>query len=224
MSGENPKNDLHRLSALEAELAALVPRVDNLNRDRLMFLAGQASVESKASQATIQTPPPRLPARWAWPTAFAAAATVAASLLVALVNRPAPQVVERIVERIVSVPVALQQPAAEPHQDGVEPDPLTGPAAIVSAAPEWLTWRLTAPLVIGARHELSYPELRSQILSHGIAALEPGTWQSAAVGGAREIQILSRKQLNSLLEEDGVEPASRRPATPTSHIRKGANS
>ena len=41
---KNPKKDRDELSELEAALAALVPRAERLNRDRLMFLAGQASV------------------------------------------------------------------------------------------------------------------------------------------------------------------------------------
>ena len=33
------------LKAIEAELAALIPRTDELDRERLIFLAGQASAE-----------------------------------------------------------------------------------------------------------------------------------------------------------------------------------
>jgi hypothetical protein len=83
---ENRPEDL---KALEAALAALVPRGDRLQRDRLMFLAGRAAA-SRPGAAVSR--------RWAWPAAFSAMTAVAASLLVMLVTRPGPQIVERIVE------------------------------------------------------------------------------------------------------------------------------
>jgi len=83
---ENRPEDL---KALEAALAALVPRSDRLDRDRLMFLAGQAAASQPAAA---------LSRRWVWPSAFSAMTAVAASLLAMLVVRPGPQIVERIVE------------------------------------------------------------------------------------------------------------------------------
>jgi hypothetical protein len=62
----------------EALLASLAPNPDRLDRDRLMFRAGQASVSAGAA--------PRR-AGWAWPTAFAGMTAAAAALLVALVVR-----------------------------------------------------------------------------------------------------------------------------------------
>ena len=90
MAREQDRQD--DLNAFEAALAALTPRSDRLNRDRLMFLAGQASHRDTR------------PRRGSWPAAFVAMTTVAAGLLVALVARP-PQVVERVVERVVEVQV-----------------------------------------------------------------------------------------------------------------------
>jgi hypothetical protein len=66
------------LKAVEAELAALAPRDDRLDRERLIFLAGRASVAARA---------PRLGAL-AWPGAFAGMTAVAAALLVMLLARP----------------------------------------------------------------------------------------------------------------------------------------
>lgn len=83
------------LQSLELQLAALRPRTDRLDRDRLMFLAGQASAAS--------------PAR-TWlgyrrtSIALAAMTAVAATLLVLLVVRsttPQVLVVERIVEKTI---------------------------------------------------------------------------------------------------------------------------
>lgn len=72
------------LKAFEARLAALSPRDDRLNRERLMFLAGHASAEAAFAG-------PGLPSRareMAWPAAFTAMTAIAATLLVMLVARP----------------------------------------------------------------------------------------------------------------------------------------
>ena len=84
---ENPKEDVHELSELEGTLAALVPRAERLNRDRLMFLAGQASVESKSvNRRPSRIAGPKRPTGCAWPAAFATMTAIAASLLAALAN------------------------------------------------------------------------------------------------------------------------------------------
>ena len=114
MSGEESLSEDGRdRNELEAALGALVPRAERLNREHIMFLAGQASVASNSRPAA---PPgtigPQCRAGWAWPAAFAMMTGVAASLLVVLAIRPAPQVTERIVERIITAPEAPQEPAA----------------------------------------------------------------------------------------------------------------
>jgi hypothetical protein len=70
--GPQLSEDLKRFAD---DLARLQPRDDRLDRERLAFLAGQASV----------TPRGR-----AWPVAFGAMTAVAASLLFLLVTRPEP--------------------------------------------------------------------------------------------------------------------------------------
>ena len=103
---------------------ALVPRAERLNRDRIMFLAGQASVASKGQPAgSPETTGPQRRAGWAWPAAFATMTGIAASLLLALAIRPAPQVIERFVERIVTAPASPQEPAAAIAERRVEPEP-----------------------------------------------------------------------------------------------------
>jgi len=79
------------LKATEAKLAMLIPRDDRLQRDRLIFLAGQASVRGGVDRQKKHL------ARWVWPTSLAAMTTVAAALLVMLLARPESPVVERIV-------------------------------------------------------------------------------------------------------------------------------
>lgn len=75
------------LRSIETRLAELSPRDDRLDRERLMFLAGQASVES-TSQEQNRELNSRKHLR-AWQTAFAGMTAAAASLLVLLVTRPA---------------------------------------------------------------------------------------------------------------------------------------
>jgi hypothetical protein len=66
-------------AALEARLAELRPREDRLDRDRLMFLAGQASVDGGKAQTSAGR-------RWAWPASFAGMSAVAAALLAMLLS------------------------------------------------------------------------------------------------------------------------------------------
>jgi hypothetical protein len=75
------------LVSLEARLAALSPRDDRLDRERLMFLAGQASVVD-AAQPSYRILGIPFGAR-VWPPAFAAMTAIAASLLFVLLLRPA---------------------------------------------------------------------------------------------------------------------------------------
>jgi len=84
-----------KMAALEAALAALVPMPGRLNRDALLFRAGQASVRGRP---------------WLWPAATAALGLAAAALGVLVMVRPAPAPVERIV--YVAVKEAPPGPAA----------------------------------------------------------------------------------------------------------------
>jgi hypothetical protein len=106
---EKPISDL---SALEAALASLTRRADGIDRDRVMFLVGQASA----------APPPTARLR-TWQAAFAAMSALAASLLVALVVQPGPQVVERF------IPVGLKSDSPisvdKDHQPAMLPDGAT---------------------------------------------------------------------------------------------------
>lgn len=63
------------LKSLESQLGTLEPREDRLNRERLIFLAGQASAELPSK-------------RWAWPASFAAMTALAATMLVMLLSQP----------------------------------------------------------------------------------------------------------------------------------------
>src|SRR5262245_35072314 len=86
---DRPNWDLPRdLGAIEAQLAALAPRDDRLDRERLMFLAGQASVAPANQQhGRLGFNSPRNVRMWQ--AAFAGMTVVATSLLALLVTRPA---------------------------------------------------------------------------------------------------------------------------------------
>jgi hypothetical protein len=72
------------LAAVETAMASLAPRPSTIDRDRLMFLAGQATRG-------------RDRAGWLWPLSTAASLMVAVGLVALLVVRGEPQTVERIV-------------------------------------------------------------------------------------------------------------------------------
>jgi hypothetical protein len=75
------------LQSFEARLAQLSPRGDRLDRERLIFLAGQASVANEDFGRLPAGPDWRRHA--GWPAAFATMSAVAATLLVMLIMRPA---------------------------------------------------------------------------------------------------------------------------------------
>jgi len=139
------------LTPVERALAQVAPRRVQLDRDRLMFLAGEAS-----ALASMRREPPgmlsphrvddtrklTLPARLLWPAATAAFAATSLALAVALVLRPAPRVEFVYVDRLLEPrPAARQaaaqaaQPAASNHAaDGRPSDiPSRIPSAVIPA-------------------------------------------------------------------------------------------
>ena len=137
-------NDLNGLpetpdaTAFERRLRAVRPVTPRIDRDRLMFLAGQRSV------ATV-----RRPARF-WPAAAVASWAASAALGGLLLTRPARvvteiQIVERLVERPEEVSPAVETPAPprQPDRAVATDERRTGPrprppaaASAFSAAPD----------------------------------------------------------------------------------------
>lgn len=115
-------------SEFEQSLSSLMPRAARIDRDRLMFLAGQTAGQT----ASGGREPPGDPVEQfdivqslrsrAWPAAFAAMTALAASLLVLLVNRPEPRVIERIVHVPIEAPrtAATTPSSGEPDRDAVD--------------------------------------------------------------------------------------------------------
>lgn len=87
----------------EQLLKQLHPRPVNLDRERLMFLAG---VEAGSSQHATR----EMQSKWLWPAAALAMSTVAACLVVALTIQLSRPPVERIIVREVAAPAPVPTP------------------------------------------------------------------------------------------------------------------
>lgn len=85
MNENNPNLSKH-LKAFEAELVSLRPNENRLNREQMIFLAGQASV-SNAESGSSKLLGMNMESK-AWPAAFAAMTAIAAMLLVMVVQVP----------------------------------------------------------------------------------------------------------------------------------------
>jgi len=138
MSTSDPK-----LAALEKSLAAMVPVPGRIERDQLLFRAGQASVRTRV---------------WLWPTSTALLTVVAAALAVTLALRPAPVPVERIVYVPVPQP-STAVPAAKPD----EVASTSSPQPIFSFTDSDNLWANSA----------EYLQQRNQAIRWGVDALPP---------------------------------------------------
>jgi hypothetical protein len=111
MFGPSDEPARPELTFLERALGGLAPRPARLDRDALLFRAGQSAA----------------PRRWLWPCSTAVATTVAVVLGVLLAVRPQPTVIERIVPVPALEPTTVEKPsAAEPAPETPEvPDSWT---------------------------------------------------------------------------------------------------
>jgi len=188
MSAEE-ENRLDDLKEIEAALASLVPRGDRLSRDRLMFLAGQASVARRGQDGAVRA------ARWAWPSAFAAMSAVAASLLVALLVRPETGSGDRIAHVSAPVRPPAEKPAAAdrtPASSLQPPDSsLQTPDSRLSAHVQATSLRFPPP-------RDSYHELLARVLDRGLDAWKPPAGSGATVPAAAPATY--RELLETLLE------------------------
>jgi hypothetical protein len=167
------------LQAIEAEWSRLRPRADRIDRDRLMFLAGQASVAGRVDQLR----PARL-ATWFWPTSCAGMTTVAAVLFAILVLRPESRIAERAVNQ--AQPSATRDWNARPEAAG---DAEFGVARASDGTVARGTWTAGMALRLGS----------------DLLALAPVPELSAtapADDSTGEQPILSRRSLRALLDRD----------------------
>lgn len=107
-----PLND--ELKQFATDLSRLRPRDDRLDRERLAFIAGQASVVASSDRRLKVLGLP-LESR-VWPAAFASMSAIAAALLVALLMRPEGPGTRQTAANDL-VPRALQQPIVQPSID-----------------------------------------------------------------------------------------------------------
>src|SRR5207248_3508193 len=105
---EIPSQDL---TSLENALRALVPRETSVNRDELLFQAGQESA-SHFSRTPGQ--------RWSWPLSIAASSLVAATLGLIVGRHSEPSVVEHIVRVPVAAEVELVKSISPRENDSVQ--------------------------------------------------------------------------------------------------------
>ncbi len=172
--------------ALEAALAALKPRVKVIDRDRLMYRAGQAAARrdgvalSLAAQAKLAcdgNAAAGLRHSWHWPAACASLTIVAAILMLLVIFRPVIRIVERSDWRAPTV-IASGQGAARPlpPSNSARENPSTSAARI---APErsgavlpwtWALFWLPAKPNPTTPNDLSYPAVRDQWLETGLQA------------------------------------------------------
>ncbi len=187
---------LNVLTPFEAALAALTPRVQAFDRERLIFLAGQAAalrerdVPLAAAKGTVpfllrqksgQSPAGGTPAsrgRWAWPAAFSAMTAVAASLLVMLCSHAGPMVASAGVEpKNTAVNVAGTRRVPESGTQPASGRPV--PDATPDAMPDWLAIWLSPSMaptqpaekaadVADAAFADSDPALRAELRRHGM--------------------------------------------------------
>jgi hypothetical protein len=134
------ENETPDLNAVAAALASLAPSTGKLDRDRLMFMAGEAAARSKEAQSketlareaqshsSAGAAPRLLVRRWAWPAAFSTMSAVAASLLAMLLIQPDPQISERIVY-LPAEPPTLTNAPRETNVARAEPLPPDDPGA-----------------------------------------------------------------------------------------------
>jgi hypothetical protein len=168
------------LQRFEAQLASLSPRAVQLDRDRLMFLAGQASSSSGMVNSARQG--------WAWPAAFSAMTALAASLLALIVVGPQPGVVERIVYLPAEVVVPSDGSRLNNDRDELPPPVIAERLVEITDFPS------PADKAAPGR---SYVDLRDRVLAMGL-----DTWQNepADSGGRRgESPAAYHDLLDSLL-------------------------
>jgi hypothetical protein len=137
MSNDKRMNELSgELKAVEQTLAGFSARQPQVERDRLMFLAGQAQgteIRNQGQGAGDQVTKeavarrPGLPrsggTHWLWPSATAALAATSLMLVVALATRSEPAARVVVQERIVMVPSEMVASKPVPSTAAVPAEP-----------------------------------------------------------------------------------------------------
>ncbi len=150
--------------AVERTLASFAPRATRLDRDRLMFLAGQASAGAAPAQGSKLSVPTHAKTSWHWPAATAALAALSLALALMLVVQASRN------------PVAIVSP----------PETNPAPQSTVAAElqPESAAERLPPETFVDVRpasiSTSSLLSMRNVALAHGIDALPQSPSRSGA--------------------------------------------
>jgi hypothetical protein len=155
---------------LERALASLVPRASQIDRDRFLFLAGQASAEPGRRRSSY--------ADWAWPAATLVSSTAAVVLFAVLVMRPEPgSRLDASSPRTAADVDANELGSSDPidpgpnsrHSDWARQTVIKDHAAN-AAARRTPSTTMNAELA-DLRSRPNYLRLRSFVLAHGVSAL-----------------------------------------------------
>lgn len=148
---------------LEQSLRQLTPRPSSVDRDRLMFLAGQQSVAANTQSVNASSKR----STWLWPAATASMSTVAACFAIAFIWQLSREPEVRIVVR----EVLVERPA--PSQVAVSPIPQPKSTAPPTTVPAPVSLALPATSVL---------QLRNVALRFGVDAIpaEPRSSTSSA--------------------------------------------
>jgi hypothetical protein len=163
------------LADIEAALATVGPGPSRLQRDRVMYLAGRASVGPAAQ---------RTHTGWAWPAAFGAMTAVAATLLAMVVAQPQTHVADQSEGAAESQPLAADVVTPSEDLDGSMDEgskraPLDDPylrelGRVVALGPD--PWASADPPPANRRHTVPlkpYPELLESLLKHPQIGVPP---------------------------------------------------
>jgi hypothetical protein len=203
MSAEEKQDEL---KSFEAALAALMPRTDRLDRERLMFLAGQQSALAEhtlsitAGQSSSGTQSKRT---WAWPAAFAGMSAVAAALFVLLIFKPSMSGVENIVR--ISAPQAAPEAAAQEMTDSSDnADRPRGYSKYFNLA---FLSGMNNSKTNRAGSQYSNAALLRQILAKGVDSWQP--METGDIDGKSIITrpLTNRELMNQLIDQVGVGPS-----------------
>jgi len=173
------QNKLNRkLAALEASLASLRPKPSAIDRDRLMYRAGQAAAGNRERSAR------RSSAAGPWQLATALSLLVAVIFGGMLLSRNGPRVVERVVyvEKIATSPLPEPTPALN--------DADAGDTAVATAVGERPRRK---------KLRTDYLQLRRLVLAEGVEALPKWKAGSPSAAAVPKWNPDSRNELKQLL-------------------------
>ncbi|MGD0516569.1 MAG: hypothetical protein ABSA26_03455 [Thermoguttaceae bacterium] len=220
------------MKQFEAALAALTPRTDRLDRERLMFLAGQQSILpssfGRGQQSVLpSTDQPTMPTNaahrcpmvpvgarrvaggegkkriGAWPAAFATMTVVAAALLAMLIVRPA----TKDAENVVIYPASQSAPATDAKETTLSNDYAEQPRNNRTYFDLAFLSGTDNRKISEAESPHSNAALLRQILAKGVDSWKPS--ETGAIGGKPIIArpITNRELLDQLLNQPGAGPS-----------------